>query len=123
MKDEVAASEADAELCVVLINAPAEDAAPLARALVERKLAACVNVIPAVTSIYFWEGAIQQDQESTLLVKTRLTLVAELTAAVKELHSYTVPEVIALPLARGRGNAEYLGWLRAETKDPSAPAS
>jgi len=115
-------AEADGDLCVVLINAPAEDAVELARALVDKKLAACVNVIPNVTSIYFWEGAIQQDDESTLLVKTRLALVTELTRAVKELHSYTVPEVIALPLARDRGNADYLSWLRAETKDPSPAA-
>jgi periplasmic divalent cation tolerance protein len=102
-------------LSVVLVNAPPGDAPRIARALVERKLAACVNVIPGVKSFYFWDGALQEDGESTLVIKTTAALVGDLTAAVKSLHPYTVPEVIALPL-EDAGNSEYLAWLRSSVR-------
>lgn len=106
------------ELCVLLINAPQADAGRIARALVERKLAACVNVVPAVTSFYFWEGKLEEDQEATLLVKTARERVPELTRAVKEMHPYAVPEVIALPLLEA-GNADYLAWVRDSVRPSS----
>jgi periplasmic divalent cation tolerance protein len=103
------------QIDVVLVNAPPEHGPRIARALVERRLAACVNLIPAVTSFYRWEGAIQQDTESTLLIKTRRSLVAALTEAVKELHPYTVPEVLVLPASAERSSAPYVSWVLAET--------
>jgi len=103
------------ELCVVLINAPPGDAARIARALVERRLAACVNVVPGVTSFYVWKGALTEDVEATLLVKTRRARIAAITAAMKELHPYTVPEVVALPLLGGEGNPEYAAWVLENT--------
>jgi periplasmic divalent cation tolerance protein len=106
------------ELCVVLINAPQDDALRIARALVERELAACVNVIPAVISVYRWEGKLVEDGEATLLVKTRRVLVGAIAGAMPELHPYSVPEVIALPLARGEGNPVYLRWVVESTKTP-----
>lgn len=108
-------SDEDDPLCVVLVNAPPDHAAPIARALVERRLAACVTVAP-VTSHYRWEGALHEDAESTLVIKTRSARVAEITAAVRALHPYDVPEVIALPLL-ARGNPDYLAWVRAEASD------
>ena len=111
--------EREGELDVVLVNAPPADAKRIARALVEARLAACVNVIPGVTSIYRWEGAVHEDSECTLVIKTRRALVQELTARVRELHPYAVPEVVALPIAEGRGNAPYLAWVIAETRPPS----
>ena len=107
---------------VLLVNCPPDKAAGLARALVEQRLAACVNVLPGVTSIYRWEGKIQEDAESTLLIKTRRELVADVTNAVRALHPYSVPEVVAIPLASDRGNAAYLDWVHAETHAPGEHA-
>ena len=108
------------ELRLVLSNAPPDQAERIARALVERRLAACVNVVPGVVSFYFWDGALQRDAESTLLVKTRAELVGPLTDAIRELHPYSVPEVIAVPLAPGEGNGAYLEWVTRETASPPA---
>ncbi|HTJ82350.1 MAG TPA: divalent-cation tolerance protein CutA [Polyangiaceae bacterium] len=107
------ASDDDA-LVVVLVNAPPAEAPRIGRALVERGLAACVNVVAGVTSFYFWEGKLCEDAESTLVIKTRASLVQDLTQAVKGLHPYTVPEVIVLPLVAGAGNPDYAAWVRAE---------
>jgi periplasmic divalent cation tolerance protein len=111
----VSAGAGSARLCVVLCNAPPDQAEPIARALVERRLAACVNVIPAVTSLYFWEGELTRDAEATLLAKTRAELVPALTDAIRELHPYEVPEVIALPIEPGLGNLAYHAWVARET--------
>ena len=75
-----------------------------------------VDVVPGVTSVYRWEGAIHEDRESTLLIKTRASLLDELTAAIREVHPYAVPEVIALPIETGVGNPAYLAWVRDETR-------
>jgi periplasmic divalent cation tolerance protein len=104
---------------VVLVNAPASEARHIARALVDEELAACVNVLPGVTSIYRWDGKVHEDAEVTLVIKTRRSLVRDLTARVKALHSYSVPEVIALPVASDRGNADYLRWVVGETHSPA----
>jgi len=111
---EVRAPTGEEALVVVLVNAPPADAPRIARALVERGLAACVNVIPSVTSIYFWEGKLCEEGESTLMIKTRAALVQEITAVVKGLHPFTVPEVVALALVPGVGNLDYLRWVATE---------
>jgi periplasmic divalent cation tolerance protein len=103
------------ELRAVLCNAPPDRAEEVARAVLERRLAACVNIIPGVTSLYWWQGAICRDGESTLVIKTRADLVTALTEAIREVHPYEVPEVIALPLAPDEGNDAYLRWLVDET--------
>ena len=101
---------------VVFITAPSEEeAAGIARALVEEKLAACVNIIRGIRSIYSWEGTVEDDTEMLLVVKTREALFDRLAARVKELHSYTVPEVIALPLAKGL--KDYTDWIDQVTTD------
>ncbi|MBW2269865.1 MAG: divalent-cation tolerance protein CutA [Deltaproteobacteria bacterium] len=103
------------DLQVVLITAPdAACAESLARALVDERLAACVNVVPGVRSYYRWEGAIQEDAELLLLAKTRADLVEALAARVKELHPYELPEVLGL-VAPG-GSPAYLDWIRTETE-------
>lgn len=81
----------------------------LARGLVENKLAACVNIIPQLTSIYEWEGKIQEDPELLLMIKTRTERVDALTKYVKENHPYTICEVISLPIQNG--NEDYLKWI------------
>lgn len=86
-----------------------EDAARLARALVERGLVACVNILPAVRSLYRWKDAIEDDREQLLLMKTRADRYAALASAIEELHPYEVPELIAVPVELG--SRAYLAWV------------
>ncbi|MEL6178215.1 MAG: divalent-cation tolerance protein CutA [Myxococcota bacterium] len=98
---------------LVLCNCPPDHADRLARALVERRLAACVNALPGVTSTYRWEGDVCVEGETTLLIKTRSDRLDELTAVLVELHPYDVPEVIALPILEGY--QPYLDWVIDQT--------
>jgi len=82
-------------LRLVLCNCSPGESASLAQALVEEKLAACVNVLPAVTSYYVWQGEFHQDPEHTLLIKTTAERYPALKARIEELHSYTTPEIVA----------------------------
>jgi periplasmic divalent cation tolerance protein len=95
---------------VVLVTAPStKEAEAIGRSLVEARLAACVNISPGVRSLFRWQGAIEDQEEALLLVKSRSDLVPSLIEAVKRLHSYTVPEVIALPILAG--SPDYLAWI------------
>jgi periplasmic divalent cation tolerance protein len=94
---------------VFMTAASAEEAETIAAALVEKKLAACVNIISAVQSVYWWEGKICREPEVFLMAKTKTSLFPQLAAEVKALHSYKVPEIIMLPIAEG--SAEYLQWI------------
>jgi periplasmic divalent cation tolerance protein len=99
---------------VVLITASSEDeAAKISRALVDARLAGCVNIIKNIRSIYSWEGKIEDEPEILMIVKTQKPLFDNLMKKVKELHSYTVPEIIALPILDG--SEDYLKWLREVT--------
>ena len=93
-----------------------EEADSLGRMLVERRLAACVNVIDGMRSMYWWDGAVQEGREAVVIAKTRTDLVDELTRAVKDIHSYDVPCVATLPLEGG--NPDFLNWIYDETKRP-----
>jgi len=98
------------EFIVVLVTAGSSaEGERLARSLVEERLAACVNRISAVQSVYRWQGEVEQSTEELLVIKTRADLFAALEKRVRELHSYSVPEVIALPIVSGSEN--YLRWL------------
>ncbi len=102
------------EIRVVLITAPdAACAETLSRALLDERLAACVNVVPGVRSFYRWEGAVREDSELLLLVKTRVDLTESVAARVKELHPYDLPEV--LELSAVGGSDAYLDWVRLES--------
>jgi periplasmic divalent cation tolerance protein len=90
-----------------------QEARAVAHALVEARLAACVNIVPGVTSIYRWKGAVEEASELLLVIKTRAELIQELTAKLREVHSYEVPELIALPIYGGL--PDYLSWIGAET--------
>lgn len=92
-----------------------EEAETIAESLVDLGLAACVNLIPGVTSIYRWQDAIERSDEILLLIKTTEPRLAELEAALRKLHSYEVPEVIVL--APERGGEDYLAWLTASTTE------
>ena len=99
---------------VVLVTAPAEEAAALARAVVTERLAACVNVVPGVRSIYRWEGEVQDDVEALLVIKTTEARLEALVERVNALHSYDLPEVLALPVAGG--SPAYLAWVAEEAR-------
>ncbi len=102
------------EYIMVFITAPKEDeAARIAKDIVTSRLAACVNIVNGIRSIYRWRGEIEDENEVLMIVKTRRGLFGELTKRVKEIHSYSVPEIIALPIEEG--SEEYLKWLREET--------
>jgi periplasmic divalent cation tolerance protein len=92
--------------------ASAEEAQRMARALVEKRLAACVNVIPGIRSVYRWKDAIEDEEEVLLLIKTSRPLLEELREEIERLHSYEVPEVIALSIVDG--SERYLSWMTRE---------
>ena len=101
------------EQLVVLMTAGSRDEAEkIADALVVEMLAACVNVLPGVTSIYRWEGQLQRDQEWLLIAKSNTQVVDALVRRVRALHSYDLPEVVALPVVGG--NEAYLRWVDGE---------
>jgi periplasmic divalent cation tolerance protein len=96
-------------LLVMTTVARAEDAEYLAREVVERRLAACVNLLPPITSVYRWHGDVTREEERMLLMKTRADRFAALRDLLLEIHPYEVPEVIAVPLEAGSDG--YLKWL------------
>jgi periplasmic divalent cation tolerance protein len=94
---------------VVMITTPADDASRIAHHLVEERLAACVNIVPDIRSVYRWEGNVEDDRECLLLVKTTKLMYEAVSAGVREVHPYSVPEIIALPLVDGYDG--YLRWV------------
>jgi periplasmic divalent cation tolerance protein len=90
-----------------------DEALKIGRALVDERLCACANVLSPHTAVYRWEGKVQEDIETGLLLKTRRELIDRATARIKALHSYTVPCVVALPVVGG--NPDFLAWIAAET--------
>ena len=96
---------------IVFVTAPNEDeASRIAGALVEERLAACVNILPGVQSIYRWQGEVTRDSELLLIIKSTAQRYGEIERRVHELHSYSTPEVVAIGI--GRGSEKYLQWLR-----------
>jgi periplasmic divalent cation tolerance protein len=107
-------SLADAAI-VVLTNLPdRESAKALARALVEGRLAACVNIGAAVESIYHWQGQIETEIEVPVAIKTRQVLYSKVEAAIRNIHPYELPEIVAVPITDAF--AAYLDWIDAETR-------
>jgi len=104
-------------LQIVLCTTPDREAAELiANTLVAEKLAACVNILPGVTSVYRWQGAIEQSEELLLVIKTSQTVWPMLEAQIQALHPYELPEIVAVPIKTGE--AEYIQWL--ENSIPSS---
>ena len=99
-------------VAMVVVTAPSHDVADrIVTAVVEEGLAACGNIVPGVTSIYRWEGAVQRDSEVLILFKTTQTVLGQLMKRVEEIHPYDVPEVLALPVAAGL--EAYTSWVAA----------
>lgn len=98
-------------MSIVLTTLGAEtDAAALARTLVQERLAACVNILPAMTSVYWWKGAVAEDREQQLVIKTAPEKVAALEARLRQLHPYEVPEFLVVHTSGG--STAYLAWVR-----------
>jgi periplasmic divalent cation tolerance protein len=105
------------DFIIILVTAGLEaEAESIAKALVEEQLAACVNILSPIRSIYRWEGKVADDREWLLVIKTRSEHFSAVEARVQALHSYQVPEVIALPIIAGAGG--YLHWLRESVSEP-----
>jgi periplasmic divalent cation tolerance protein len=107
----------DGFIVIYVTTGSAEEAERVAQTLVGEKLAACVNRIKSVRSIYRWQGQVEQSDEELLIIKTRKELFSAVEKRVRELHSYSVPEIIALPVIAG--SAAYLGWLRDQVASNS----
>lgn len=107
---------AGAKLVLTMAGSAAE-ADKIARSLVEEHLAACVNIVGPARSIYRWRGAVEEAQEYMLIVKTRAAFFSRVERRVKELHSYEVPEIVALTITGG--SKPYLDWLMDSTEPPS----
>ena len=100
------------KIVVLTTCASAEEAAKIARGLVEKRLAACVNVLAGARSFYHWQGALEDTAEHLLLIKSKRELFGRLRAALEALHSYQVPEIVVLPIIDG--SVAYLNWLEGE---------
>jgi periplasmic divalent cation tolerance protein len=103
------------ELVVFVTTSNDQEAASIADALVSERLAACVNILGAIESVYRWEGKITRDREVLMIIKTTAERYPELELRIKELHSYSTPEVVALKIERG--SADYLTWIWESTAE------
>jgi periplasmic divalent cation tolerance protein len=101
-------------IVVFVTAASARQAGQIGRALVKTGLAACVNIVPGIRSIFRWAGKVSEEREVLLMAKTRADLFDQMAVEVKRLHSYQVPEVIAVPIPQG--SAEYLDWIQQATR-------
>lgn len=102
---------------VVFVTASSEEeACRIGRRLVEDRLAACVTLLPTVRSLFWWEGRVAEERETLMILKTRGSLFPDLVRTVRALHSYQVPEIVALPIQKG--SADYLDWIQAVTSKP-----
>jgi periplasmic divalent cation tolerance protein len=101
-------------LVVLITTSSQEEARKIADVLVGQKKAACVNIVPDVDSLFRWKGKVESARESLLLVKTSAALLSDVVRLVKEIHSYELPEIIALPISGG--SEKYLRWLHAATQ-------
>jgi len=97
-----------------ITTANTEEAQRISSMLLNRKKAACVNIVPKVSSLFWWQDKLDSAQESLLIVKTKTSLLNEIVTLVREIHSYDIPEIIALPIVGG--NQDYLDWIGKEVK-------
>ncbi|MBI2329573.1 MAG: divalent-cation tolerance protein CutA [Chloroflexi bacterium] len=107
--------EATSRVVVLITAATEEEARSLAELLLNQRKAACVNIVPRVDSLFWWQGKLDSAQESLLIAKTRASLLPDIIEMVKMAHSYDVPEIIALPVIGG--HEDYLRWIDSETEE------
>lgn len=101
-----------------ITTASIEEGERIARSLLEERLAACLNLVPAIRSFFWWEGKVQEEGEVLLIGKGRADLFPKVQALVRALHSYTVPEIIAIPITSGL--PDYLSWIDDSTSHPES---
>ena len=101
------------ELIVLVTTSSNDEAATIAHSIVSERLAACVNIVGEIQSVYRWEGKVSRDREALMIIKSTDERYPELERRIKELHSYSTPEVVALRI--DRGSEQYLNWLRDST--------
>jgi periplasmic divalent cation tolerance protein len=106
--------EHDQNIVIFITTGTDGEARRVAEVLLEQRKAACVTIVPTVKSLFWWEDRVDSDQESLLIVKSKASLLDEIVSLVKGVHSYDVPEVIALPIIGG--NPDYLNWIGKETQ-------
>ena len=106
--------EKPAYIVLLITTNSSEEAHKIAEMLLDQRKVACVNIVPKVSSLFWWQGNLESDQESLLIIKTKAAQLTEIVRSVKELHSYDVPEIIALPIIGG--NQDYLDWIDKEVK-------
>ncbi len=101
-------------IVLLITTATAEEAQRISRVLLEQRKVACVNIVPRVDSLFWWQDKLDSADESLLIAKTKASLLSEIVSLVKELHSYDIPEIIALPIIGG--NQDYLEWIQKEVR-------
>jgi len=106
--------EASPYIVLFITTATAEEAQRISRVLLEQRKVACVNIVPRVNSLFWWQDKLDSVDESLLIVKTKVSLLSEIVSLVKELHSYDIPEIVALPIIGG--NQDYLEWIQKEVR-------
>ena len=102
------------EIVIFVTASTEEEAHRIAELLLNQRKAACINIIPKVDSLFWWQGKLDSARESFLIIKTRASLLPEIVDLVKSVHSYEVPEIIAMPIVGG--NEDYLKWIDSEVK-------
>ena len=103
------------QVVVFITTSTGEEAHRIAELLLSQRKAACINIVPSVGSLFWWQGKLDSAQESLLIIKTRALLLPEIVNLVKGVHSYEVPEIIAMPIMGG--NEDYLKWIDSEVKE------
>jgi len=106
--------EESAYIVLFITTATAGEAQRISNVLLNQRKVACVNIVPRVSSLFWWQDKLDSAQESLLIVKTKASLLDEIVRLVKELHSYDIPEIIALPIVGG--NQDYLEWIGKEVR-------
>jgi len=101
--------EESAYIVLLITTDSASEAQQISKVLLEQRKAACVNIIPNIDSLFWWEGKVDSARENLLVVKTKASLLPEIINLVKKVHSYAVPEIIAMPIVGG--NQDYLEWI------------
>lgn len=103
------------KIVIFITTETEEEARRIADKLLNQRKVACVNIVPRVNSLYWWKGKIESASESLLIIKSKATQLPEIIKSVKEIHSYEVPEIIALPITGG--NEDYLQWIDSEVEE------
>ena len=103
------------KIVIFITTSTEEEARKISESLLSQRKAACINILPKVDSSFWWQGKLDSAQESLLIIKTKASLLSEIIALVKEVHSYEVPEIIALPIIGG--NEDYLKWIDDEVRE------